>query len=33
MSDDDVVTHLIITGIKLTNRELDRGAFGKCSSI
>ena len=29
MDGDDVVRHLIITGVKFTDRELDRGAFGR----
>ena len=29
MNGDDVVKHLIITGVKFTNRQLGPGAYGK----
>ena len=31
--DDDVVKHLIITGVKLTDRELGRGAYGRVFAV
>ena len=33
MDDDDVVKHLIITGVKFTDRKLDGGAYGKVFAV
>ena len=33
MDGDDVVEHLIITGVKFTNREIGQGAYGRVFTV
>ena len=33
MDGDDVVKHLIITGVRFTDRELGRGAYGRVFAV
>ena len=33
MDGDDVVKHLIITGLKFTDRELGHGAYGRVFAV
>ena len=33
MDDDDVVKHLIITGVKFTDRELGLGTYGRVFAV